>query len=215
MFKKISIYSMLGAVMASPALAHHPLGGETPQTLIHGFLSGIGHPIIGFDHLAFVLGVGLLAAFQTSRLVLPAGFVAGTALGTLMILGGVALPAVEIVITMSVLLVGVLGMIGRKLSLALSGLIAALAGMFHGWAYGEAVIGAEPAPVMAYIVGFGFTQFAIAVAVMSAVVWVMASRQNSNSLMSRLEPKFGGAIVAGVGLTYLVEIAEAAIFPGL
>jgi urease accessory protein len=215
MFKKISILSLLGAVMASPALAHHPLGGETPQTLIHGLLSGIGHPIIGFDHLAFVLGIGLLAAFQKSRFVLPAGFVIGTALGTLMILGGAVLPAVEVVITISVLLVGILGLTGRRLNTALSAGIAAFAGVFHGWAYGEAVIGAEPTPIMAYIAGFGVTQFAIATGIMFVAVWVMASRKNNNGLMAKLEPKFASAIVAGVGLTYLVEIAEAAIFPGL
>ena len=32
--------------------------------MLHGLLSGIGHPIIGFDHLAFVIAVGLIAAFN-------------------------------------------------------------------------------------------------------------------------------------------------------
>ena len=47
---------------AGTAFAHHPLGGMIPQNFMQGFLSGIGHPVIGFDHLAFVVAVGLIAA---------------------------------------------------------------------------------------------------------------------------------------------------------
>ena len=214
MTKQISAVSAFLALMASPALAHHPLGGEVPQTMLHGVLSGIGHPIIGFDHLAFVLGIGLLAAFQKSRYILPGGFVAGTVLGTLMIVSGVTLPAVELVITASVLMVGVLAMMGRALNTAAAGAVAAGAGLFHGWAYGEAVVGAEPTPLIAYIAGFGVTQMAIAVGAMLATVWVMTPRGDA-SAMASLKPRFAGAMVAGVGITYLVEIAEAAIFPAM
>ncbi|PKO63289.1 MAG: urease accessory protein UreJ, partial [Betaproteobacteria bacterium HGW-Betaproteobacteria-17] len=40
-------------VASTSALAHHPMGGMTPQTLSQGLLSGLGHPVIGLDHLAF------------------------------------------------------------------------------------------------------------------------------------------------------------------
>ena len=66
---------------AGAAFAHHPLGGMTPQTALHGLLSGIGHPVIGFDHLALVAGVGLIAAFHRSKLAMPAVFVGGTMAG--------------------------------------------------------------------------------------------------------------------------------------
>ena len=72
--------------MTGAAFAHHPLGGMTPQTALHGFLSGVGHPVIGFDHLAFVIGIGLIAAFHRARLVMPAAFVGGTVGGTLLML---------------------------------------------------------------------------------------------------------------------------------
>ena len=67
---------------AGAAFAHHPLGGMTPQTAMHGFLSGVGHPVIGFDHLAFIIGVGLIAAFHRNKLAMPAAFVTGTVGGT-------------------------------------------------------------------------------------------------------------------------------------
>ena len=42
-----------------PASAHHLMGGKTPTTFTDGILSGLGHPIIGVDHLAFLVAVGL------------------------------------------------------------------------------------------------------------------------------------------------------------
>lgn len=207
---KISVTALLFAgLLANPALAHHPLGGEVPQTMMHGLLSGIGHPIIGFDHLAFVLGIGLLAAFQRSRLALPAGFVGGTVAGTLLIIGGVALPAVELVITLSVLMVGLVATTGRNLKALPAAGLAGLAGVFHGWANGEAVVGAEASPIIAYLAGFGLVQMVIATGVM--VLAVMMKDGKSTALM----PRFAGAMVAGVGLTYLVEIAETAVFAGI
>jgi len=44
----------VAAMTATPAFAHHPLGGGTPETFVHGVLSGIGHPMLGIDHFAFL-----------------------------------------------------------------------------------------------------------------------------------------------------------------
>ena len=206
--RKLFIIVFIGAAgLTSSALAHHPLGGETPQTLLHGLLSGIGHPLIGFDHLAFIVGVGLLAALR-GLLFLPLGFVVGTLLGTLLILGGVSLPYVEVMISLSVLLVGIAVILEKHLSALPVLSLTAFAGLFHGWAYGEAVIGAEPTPIVAYLLGFGLTQLAIAFIAMASV-WL------SRRYWHQLEVRFAGAMVAGVGLTYLVELAESAIFAGI
>ena len=53
-----------GAILAAtPALAHHPLGGLPMETFSQGVMSGVGHPVLGFDHLFFVALMGLAAAF--------------------------------------------------------------------------------------------------------------------------------------------------------
>lgn len=49
-------------LLAGPAWAHHAMGGEVPGTFAEGLLSGLAHPVIGLDHLAFILAVGLIAA---------------------------------------------------------------------------------------------------------------------------------------------------------
>ncbi|WRH65887.1 MAG: HupE/UreJ family protein [Planktothrix sp. GU0601_MAG3] len=53
---------LLFLLMAQPARAHHAFGGETPENFFQGFLAGLAHPIIGIDHFAFVISIGLIAA---------------------------------------------------------------------------------------------------------------------------------------------------------
>jgi len=195
---------------AGAAFAHHPLGGMTPQTAMHGFLSGVGHPVIGFDHLAFIIGVGLIAAFHRNKLAMPAAFVAGTVGGTMLTLAAVSLPLAEIVITGSVVAAGVVAMRGKIMDLRVAAILAAAAGLFHGWAYGAAVIGAETTPVIAYLVGFGMIQMLIAggVALATARFWKIIDA-------AALQPRLAGAVVAGVGLAFLVENVEGMIFSAL
>src|ERR1044071_6160591 len=46
-------------LMTASASAHHVMGGKMPTTFAEGFLSGLGHPVIGPDHLAFLLAIGV------------------------------------------------------------------------------------------------------------------------------------------------------------
>ena len=195
---------------ANSAFAHHPLGGEVPQTMLHGFLSGVGHPVIGFDHLAFVIGVGLIAAFHKNRVVMPAGFVVGTMIGTMLTLAAVTLPLAEIVITGSVVAAGIVAMRGKLTEMMPATVVAGAAGLFHGWAYGAAVVGAETTPLIAYLAGFGLVQMGIAIGtgMLAHKIWKSVS-------VDALQPRLAGALVAGVGLAYLVENVEGMIFPGM
>jgi urease accessory protein len=207
-------YFALAAAMilttTGAALAHHPLGGMTPTSVTEGFLSGLGHPVIGFDHLAFVIAVGLIAAFHRNRVVMPAAFVTGTIGGAALTLAAVTLPVAELVITGSVIVGGAVAMRGRVTDLRLAGGLAAGAGLFHGWAYGATIIGAEPTPILAYLAGFGLVQMAIAIGVATLVhnVWKAVDAE-------ALQPRLAGAVVAGVGVTYMVEIVEGVIFPAM
>ena len=189
---------------AGPALAHHPLGGETPTTFVHGLLSGIGHPMIGIDHLAFVIAVGIAAMLAGRPLLLPLLFVVATIGGTLVHLAAIGLPGVELVIALSVAAIGAMVLSGKRWGVAPYGALFAVAGLFHGHAYGEAVFGAEATPVAAYLFGFGAIQFAIAV----AAGWLMrAPEATAKPIGARLV----GAMVAGAGVLLVSEHVLAAL----
>jgi len=153
--------------LVQPANAHHPFGGETPSNFLEGFLSGLGHPVIGFDHLAFVIASGLVAAGAKRGWIIPVGFVFAAMAGTGIHLQEINLPILEVVVGASVLIMGVLLTVAgdSEKPFAYSLFIAlgsAIAGIFHGYAYGEAIVGAEMTPLVAYLAGFTLIQLMIA-----------------------------------------------------
>ena len=192
--------------LAGPALAHHPMGGTTPETLMHGLLSGLGHPVIGIDHFAFVVAVGIAAVLAGARFAAPLSFVGGTVAGCLLLASGVALPFAELAIGASVLALGAALALGRMPTKGVLLALFALAGLFHGGAYGAAIVGAETTPLLAYLVGFAAVQTAIAVAAGWLAVDLGARAAQT------LRPRLAGAAVAGIGLTVLVETVEAMVF---
>ena len=97
------------------AQAHHVMGGRTPETFMQGLLSGLAHPVIGLDHLAFIVGMGVAAGVATLNLAIPVVFIVASALGVGLHVQGVALPAAELVVAASVLLIGAMVAAGRAL----------------------------------------------------------------------------------------------------
>lgn len=179
----------------SPAFAHHMMDGELPATFTQGLLSGLGHPVIGPDHLAFILAAGLAVAVARLRLLLPVLFVALSCLGVGMHVAGVNLPAAEIVVALSVLVAGGAIASSRTLPVAAWAGLFAIAGLFHGYAYGESIFGAEATPVAAYLLGLAVIQSVIAVGTALLLrhrVWIAGTL-----------PRLLGGVVALVGLAAL------------
>ena len=152
--------------LSLPAWAHHPMDGVVPTTVWQGLLSGLAHPVIGPDHLAFLLAAALLAAWSGIRgwrgAWLALAFVGAGAIGTLLRRPGVELPLVEAGVALTLLVVAV-ALLWQRRSAASSALVFALvfalvSGGLHGWAYGEAVLGAEAAPIGAYLFALAMMQ---------------------------------------------------------
>ena len=95
------------------------MGGKIPTTFVEGFLSGLGHPVIGPDHLAFLLAIGVAVGVGGLNLVLPSLFVVASAIGVTLHVNGVNLPGAEIVVAVSVLFAGFLIARGRALPVSL------------------------------------------------------------------------------------------------
>jgi len=150
------------ALAPLPAFAHHPMGGTVPATLWEGFASGIGHPVIGPDHLAFLLAAGVLAATLPGRRGLFAilAFVAGGFAGSLAHVAGIGFGPVEALVALSLLAAG-LALLWRGVPAALLPAGFALAGLVHGHAFAEAIIGAEATPLVAYLTALAMMQATI------------------------------------------------------
>jgi urease accessory protein len=190
-------------LIASPAAAHHVMGGRLPATFAEGLLSGLGHPVIGLDHLAFLVAAGFAVALGGLPLALPAAFVVASALGVALHVQGIGLPGAEWAVAASVILVGVL--VARRARLAASRWTAlfALAGVFHGYAYGESIFGAESSPLAAYLIGLVVIQAALATGVAVAVRRFLAAGGLATAT------RIAGVVIAMVGLAVIAQQAIA------
>jgi urease accessory protein len=166
MTTKMMAIGLGSTLVISPALAHHPLGGKMVSNPLEGLLSGLAHPVIGLDHLAFVIALGcgsaLLAKRQPIARGIPLGFLTAAIAGTAIHLLKVDLPLNELWVALSVLLLGLTIGLGQKLPVAALAGFVSLAGLFHGYAYGEAIVGAETAQLVSYLIGFTGIQALIA-----------------------------------------------------
>ena len=115
------------AVTGRPAQAHHMMGGRTPSTFTEGLLSGLGHPVIGIDHLAFILAMGVAVG---------------------------------------------------------------IAGLFHGYAFGESIFGAETSPLAAYLLGLVIVLLGIAGDLFESRLKRLADMKDSSALI----PGHGGVL---------------------
>ncbi|MEF2551797.1 HupE/UreJ family protein [Aurantimonas sp. A2-1-M11] len=201
-FRNRFAVTALLALLPTAAFAHHPTGGMAPQSMADGLLSGLAHPVIGLDHLAFIIGVGLLAALTAHRFTAPLLFIGATIAGTLLHLMAFDLPAAEFVIALSVAAIGVLALSGRAYGMVVTGGLFAIAGLFHGYAYGEAVVGSESGVVAAYLIGFAAIQYAVAVAAGHVAVTLLGS---GRSARENFGLRVSGGVVAGAGAVVLGE----------
>lgn len=150
-------------LLALPASAHHVMGGAAPTNLFEGLLSGLAHPVIEIDHLAFVIALGLAAAFTTDGLRLVALFIAGSLVGVLGIGSWVNVPHVELLVALSIILLG-LGFAARRLGRSLLWWTFAVgAGVIHGIAYGESIVTSPLPAVASYLIGLAVSQTMLAV----------------------------------------------------
>jgi urease accessory protein len=196
--RSAAVLFVLAVMATNPAFAHHPMGGRTPSNFFEGFLSGLGHPLIGIDHLAFLIAVGVVVGIAALNMVLPLVFVGMSAGGVLLHVKGMNIPAVEMLVASSVILVGALLAYGGRVMPLAWGALFALAGLFHGYAYGEAVAGAEATPIGAYLLGLVVIQTAVAIGIAFAT-------RKATAAGSAIAPRLAGALVAGIGLAVLAQ----------
>src|SRR5882724_1412438 len=187
------------ALLIDPALAHHVMGGHMPLTFADGLLSGLAHPIVGLDHFAAVVAVACLASAHRAGSLLVVSFVAAMTAGVAIHVRGTTLPAAEIIVALSVVLLGAVLLRNRTLHTGAALALFTAVGLTHGYALGESIYGSELSPLVAYFIGLVAVQSAVALAVMYAARAIM--RRKSELRTSQLV----GAAILGVGLTVLMQ----------
>ena len=177
----------------SPALAHHPFGmGEsTGLTALQGLLSGIGHPLLGPDHLLFLLAIAFIGLQRPRAWVIPllAAGLGGSVMSQFIPLPDAVTPWAEALVSLSLVVEGLM-----TLTVASTRWLLPLVSL-HGFLLGSTIIGAEPTPLLTYFLGLLIGQGALLMVVTS---W-------SQSLLERLGAqgqRLGAGIWMGIGMAF-------------
>ncbi len=184
--------TLLLLAAAGPALAH------TGEGVAGGFAAGFLHPLAGPDHVIAMVAVGLWGAFlgRPAVWVLPVVFPLVMAFGGALGVVGVPLPAVEIGIAASAIVLGAMVAFAARPPLWVAAVIVGAFAVFHGHAHGTEL--PDAASPIAYSLGF-----VIATGLLHASGIAV-------SLVTRWPPgrhvvRACGAIIAALGVFFLAR----------
>jgi urease accessory protein len=119
-----------------------------------GFSSGFMHPVLGWDHVAAMVAVGLWGVFlgRPAIWLLPVVFPLVMAFGGALGVAGVPLPAVETGIATSAIVLGSAIAFALRPPLWIAAVIVGCFAIFHGHAHGTEL--PHAANALAYSLGF-------------------------------------------------------------
>jgi urease accessory protein len=164
-----------------------------------GFYSGFLHPILGWDHVAAMVAVGLWGAFLGSPAIwiLPVVFPLVMAIGGALGVAGVPLPAVETGIATSAVVLGAMVALAARPPLWVAAVIVAAFAVFHGHAHGtELPAAANP---LAFSLGF---VIATGLLHLSGVAFGLLARWPPG----RVAVRAGGGLIAIAGVGFLTGV---------
>ena len=184
-------------IILSPGIANaHILEGDG------GFLSGLTHPVLGFDHFLAMLSVGILSAQMGGRSIwtVPATFVSVMAIGAFIGVKGIEIPGVEYGIALSVLILGFSLAMEKKLLPLWAMLGVGFFAIFHGHAHGTEM----PKIVTPMVYALGFLLGTAGIHVCGVLVGVISNRTAKGAEIIR----FVGAGISGVGVHILYILTK-------
>ncbi|WP_413701278.1 HupE/UreJ family protein [Psychromonas sp. KJ10-10] len=191
--KKIFI-AIFAMIFTLPELAFAHSGGTEGA-----FMSGLGHPVLGLDHLLAMLSVGILSAQMGGRSIwsVPLTFVIIMLLGGVLGMNDIPVFSVELGIAISVILLGIAIASEKKLVPLLAMLFVGIFAIFHGHAHGtEMPYLAEPA-----LYTLGFITGTISIHILGVLISYILQKLKYGEQVLR----FLGAGIAGIGV-YLLSM---------
>jgi urease accessory protein len=187
---RVATIAVLMLAMASPAIAH------TGEGLAGGFAGGFMHPLLGPDHIAAMLAVGLWGAFLGVPAIwlLPVAFPLVMAAGGVLGILGVPLPGIEIGIAVSAVVLGLMVALAAKPHLAVAVILVGAFAIFHGHAHGTEL--PDGANALAYALGF---VIATGLLHLAGIVFGLLTQYPGG----RLAVRAAGGAIAIAGLVFL------------
>jgi urease accessory protein len=148
------MFRTIALIACALLISMHPAAAHTGGGLAGGFASGFAHPLLGADHIAAMVAVGLWGAFLGTPAIwlLPIVFPLVMALGGVLGILGVPLPGVEIGIAVSAVVLGMMVALAVRPHLAIAAILVGAFAIFHGYAHGAEL--PEGGNAVAYSVGF-------------------------------------------------------------
>lgn len=119
-----------------------------------GFASGFFHPVLGWDHVAAMVAVGIWGAFlgRPALWLLPILFPMVMACGAALGIAGVPLSHIETGIALSSIVLGLLVLFGVRTPLWVAGIVVGIFAICHGYAHGVEL--PEASNPFAFAIGF-------------------------------------------------------------
>ena len=119
-----------------------------------GFASGFFHPVLGWDHVAAMVAVGIWGAFlgRPALWLLPILFPMVMACGAALGIAGVPISHIETGIALSSMVLGVLVLFGVRTPLWVAGAVVGVFAICHGYAHGVEL--PEASNPFAFALGF-------------------------------------------------------------
>ena len=192
---KSFLMALLFAAIPGVAYAH-----EGTNLGLGGFLSGIVHPVLGYDHLLAMLSVGIISAQIGGRAIwtVPATFVTVMALGGVLGLINIGLTATELGIAVSLVILGLVIAAERRIPILAVMIGVGFFAIFHGYAHGaEMPDTAEP-----FLYALGFLVGTALIHIAGVVIGDISRHYERGKVVLRV----GGALIALVGLLFIFGV---------
>ncbi len=191
-----TVVVMMMLLLATPAAAHEN------QVIQYGsFLAGLTHPVLGLDHLLAMVSVGIVSALIGGRAIwtVPGTFVTLMAVGGAVGWSGLALPdtIIELAIATSVILLGGVIVLDRRLPVPVAMAIVAFFGFFHGFAHGSEI----PRIADPLVYAVGFLLGTILLHLTGVLIGDMAKRYERGLLVLRGV----GVVFVAIGVLFFME----------
>lgn len=179
---------------AIPALAHSAEGYGG------GFIAGFSHPILGWDHVAAMVAVGLWGAFLGAPAIwiLPVVFPLVMAFGAVAGILGIPVPAIEIGIALSAVVLGSMIVFALKPPIWVSAVIVGVFAIFHGYAHGTEL----PATANAFAFAVGFV-ISTGLLHLAGIAFGLLIRWPAG----RVAVRGVGGLIAVAGIAFLTGVA--------